>query len=444
MSLVRVSGPEALQVVGRVFRRADGLPLSEGQGRRVYFGWLMDRPGGERLDECLCWFMPAPRSFTGEDVAEVSCHGGRVASRLALEAILRAGARLAEPGEFTRRAFLNGRVDLAQAEATIDLVRARTEGAFAAAQKRLAGELSIRVREVGDRLVGLLAEVEARADFPELELEELDGSLVTAELEACAGVLEGLVAGAARGRLLRDGLRVVLLGRPNVGKSSLLNALLGTERAIVSSVPGTTRDAIEESLDVDGVPVVLVDTAGVRETGDELELAGVTRTEAALREAGLAVLVVDAAQGWNEGDSAAARRAAGLPLVVAANKRDLRPWVPAKENWGGLPGVRAVVGVSARTGEGLEELRAGMVAVMEAALRRRGEDALVASVRQRDALERSLSAIRLAQEAVRAGVSLDLASVDLRAAQLALQEVTGEAAPEAVLDEIFSRFCIGK
>lgn len=442
VSLLRVSGPNALAVVGRVFRRADGKPLAEAEARRVYYGWLLDRPGGKRIDECLSWFMPGPRSFTGENVVEVSCHGGRVASRMALEALLAAGARLAEAGEFTRRAFLNGRMDLAQAEATIDLIRARTGDAFRAARRRMEGELSRRVRAVSERLLGLLAEIEVRSDFPELELDELDADLVSTELDACADELEALLAGARRGRLLREGLRVVLVGRPNVGKSSLLNALLGAERVIVSEVPGTTRDTVEESLDVDGVPAVLVDTAGIRETADALELAGAERARAAVESADLTLLVIDAGEGWVDEDRAAAETSGLVPMILVVNKSDVRRWKPAGRE---LPaGVRAVVGVSARTGEGLNELRAAMAAAAGAAESRRGEDALVATVRQQDSVTRALKAVEAARDGVARGMAFDLISVDLNGARAALGEITGEEAPEAVLDQIFSRFCIGK
>lgn len=441
VSLIRLSGPEALTVADRVFVRTGGGGLAADGPRRVCHGWLLEKPGGERLDEGLAWYMPGPQSYTGEDVVEISCHGGALASRLALQAVLRGGARLAEPGEFTRRAFLNGRVDLAQAEATIDLVRARTRGAFDAARRRLGGELSRRLAELGRRLLELLAEVEVRADFPEVELDELEPSRVLGDLAACEAELERLLAGAESGRLLREGLKVILVGRPNVGKSSLLNALLGEERAIVSHTPGTTRDAIEESLEVEGVPVVLVDTAGVREGGDALEMAGVARTRAALRRGDLALLVLDAAAGWDEEDVAAAREAQGLPLLVVVNKAELSGWRPGEADLAQVSTVRGVVRVSALLGEGLTELRHAIAA---AAGLRRGEQALVGTVRQRDALERAVAAVLRASAAVSQGVSLDLVAVDLREARGAIGEVMGEGAPEAVLDEIFSRFCIGK
>jgi len=441
VSVVRLSGPEAVTCAARVFRCSRLESLAEGRPRRVYHGWLLDGPGGRRLDDGLAWFSRAPHSFTGEDVVEISCHGGVVASRLALEAVLRGGARLADPGEFTRRAFLNGRLDLAQAEATIDLVQARTGAAFDAARRRLEGELSRRVSSVADRLLGVMAEIEARGDFPDLELEELEPPQVSRELRACMEALRELLAGAEEGRLLREGLRVVLAGRPNVGKSSLLNALLGEERAIVSAVPGTTRDVIEEALVVEGVPVVLADTAGLRESADPLELAGTGRTAAALRQADVVVFVIDAGAGWLPEDEAAAAALPKTPVIVAVNKSDLRRWAPETAMIERIAGGTDVLEVSARTGQGLGALRQ---AIARAAGVRRREEPMLGTVRQKHAVERAVASLETAAAAVEGGVSLDLAAVDLREAWGALGEVTGENAPEALLDEVFSRFCIGK
>ena len=441
VSLVRVSGDAALAVVAGIFVPAVGESFRAAAARRVYYGWLLSEPGGERTDDVLAWYMPGPHSYTGEDVVEISCHGGGVAPRLALTAALRAGARLAEPGEFTRRAFMNGRVDLAQAEATIDLVRARTDEAFRAARRLLSGELSEQVRAVGRRLLALLAELEARGDFPDLELPELSPALVASELQGCAGALSSLLGGAEQGRLLREGLRVVLAGRPNVGKSSLLNALLGEERAIVSAVPGTTRDTIEESITIEGVPVVLVDTAGLREGGDEVEMAGVGRTGAALAGADLALLVLDAGAGWTAGDTAAVERLSKVPTVVAVNKADICEWLPAPAELAQVANMQAVVSVSAQELRGLRELRQ---AIAGAAGLRRGETPLIATVRQRDAVERAMASLGEAGRAALAGTPLDLLAVDINAARLALGEITGESAPEAVLEAIFARFCIGK
>lgn len=441
VAVVRVSGPEALTVGSLVFRCSQLASLAQGQARHVYYGWLLDGPGGRPLDDGLVWFSPGPHSFTGEDVVEISCHGGTVPSRLALESVLRAGARLAEPGEFTRRAFLNGRLDLAQAEATMDLIEARTGAAFAAARKRLDGDLSRRVSEVGRRVLSLLAEIEARADFPELDLDELDPAVVSQELQGCLEALHELLAGAEEGRLLREGLHVVLVGRPNVGKSSLLNALLEEERAIVSDVPGTTRDVVEAGLAVGGVPVTLADTAGLRESGDALEMAGTRRTAAAVQEADLAIFVVDAAAGWSAADEAAASSLPDVPVIVAANKCDLRRWAPGDEVRGRMGNIREVLQVSARTGEGVDSLRQAMA---RAAGVRHREEPLLGSVRQKNAVERAATALEMARSAVLAGVSLDVITVDLRGAREALGEVTGESAPDAVLDEVFSRFCIGK
>lgn len=441
VSVVRISGRDALQIAGSVFAPASGEALARAAARRVYYGWVTEARGSRRIDDGLAWYMPGPHSYTGEDVVEISCHGGLAAPGQVLTAVLHAGARLAEPGEFTRRAFINGRVDLAQAEATLDLVRARTEDALLAARRRHDGELSLRVRGVVRRLLVLQAEMTARGDFPDLELADLEPADVAAELRGCVTELQGLLAGAERGRLLREGLRVVLAGRPNVGKSSLLNALLGEERAIVSAVPGTTRDTIEETVAIEGVPVLLVDTAGLRESGDEVEMAGVNRTGYALARADLVLLVLDAADGRTAGDVAAAATLGPAPTVVVVNKADLAGWGPAAAELQTLENWRGTVRVSARLGEGLGELRTTIAA---AAGLRRSESALIGTVRQREAVERAADALGEAARGVLSGVPIDVVSVDVNAARLALGEVTGETAPEAVLDEVFSRFCIGK
>lgn len=441
VAVVRVSGPEALDVAARVFRCSQLASLAAGEARHVYYGRLLDGPEGQPLDDGVAWFSRGPHSFTGEDVVEISCHGGVMPARLALQSVLRAGARLAEPGEFTRRAFLNGRLDLAQAEATMDLIQARTGAAFAAARRRLDGQLSRRVRDVGRRILSLLAEIEARGDFPELELEELEPAEVNSGLAGCIEELRGLLAGAEEGRLLREGLHVVLVGRPNVGKSSLLNALLGEERAIVSEMPGTTRDVIEAGLAIQGVPVTLADTAGLRDSGDPLERAGTRRTVAVLEQADVAVFVVDAAEGWVAEDAVAASSLPDVPVIVAANKCDLRRWTPGDDLRRIVRGIREVVEVSARTGEGIGPLRE---AIARAAGLMRREEPVLGTVRQRNAVERAIASLVTATSAVQEGVSLDLVTVDLRGALGALGEITGQNAPDAVLDEIFSRFCIGK
>lgn len=438
IGIVRISGPDALDVGSRLFRPRKGPGLGQRRTHSITYGWVIDS-AGRAVDESLALLMKGPHSFTGEDVVELQCHGGQVAIRRVLDVVLRGGARLAEPGEFTRRAFLNGRLDLSQAEAVIDVIRAKTDRALEAAVSQLRGGLRDQVREVRDRLLEAAAHLEADIDFPELELEVQTFDHVLRTCEWASGRVQGLLSGARQGKLLREGFRVVLAGRPNVGKSSLLNRLVRENRAIVTEVPGTTRDVIEEWISLQGMPVVVADTAGIRETHDVVEQLGVDRSRAMLEKADLVLLVVEAPIGMTAED----RQLAELlpertPRIVVANKVDL---VPEFRPAGFLEAGASVQGVSAGTGAGMEELER---AIAEAAGLRDIEESFIANARQEEALRRALAHLEAAVETRKAGFGSDLVSIDVRGAWLALGEVTGESAGEDLLDQIFSRFCIGK
>ncbi|HEY3365294.1 MAG TPA: tRNA uridine-5-carboxymethylaminomethyl(34) synthesis GTPase MnmE [Symbiobacteriaceae bacterium] len=440
VGIIRVSGPLAVAVGDRAFRSRLGAPLIKRRSHQLVHGWVVDGAGGV-VDEALGVCMRGPHSFTGEDVVEFHCHGGQIAVRQVLAAALAAGARLAEPGEFTRRAFLNGRVDLAQAEAVIDIIRAKTDRAMEAAVRQLSGAFSTEVRAIRDRLLEMTAHLEADIDFPELELEV--HTLLQVEA-GCHWSLEGidrLLAGARQGKLLREGLRVVIAGRPNVGKSSLLNRLVRENRAIVNEVPGTTRDVIEEWVSIRGLPVILADTAGIRETADVVERMGVDRSREMLEKADLILLVIDATEGFTADDRQLVEllpgRAARLGVVNKLDLVNLFAFGPVAEALGG----GGVVGVSAVTGDGLGE-------VEEAIARAAGvvdkEESLIANTRQEEALRRAALHLRGALETKASGFGPDLISIDVRAAWAALGEITGESVGEDLLDQIFSRFCIGK
>ena len=351
IGVVRVSGPEALWIARRVTRRTrDPRP------RYAHLVKIFDG-NDELIDQALLLFMPGPRSYTGEDVAELSCHGGPVALRRVLDSLLAAGARPAGPGEFTLRAFLNGRLDLAQAEAVADLVAAPTPAALAVAANQLAGRLSDAVREMRTACLDLLAQMEAEVDFDEDEVPAMDRAVLASTLDSLHERLEEALASAGRGIMQRHGLRVALVGSPNVGKSSLMNALLRTDRAIVTEIPGTTRDVLEESFDLDGVPIVLNDTAGLRETRDPVETLGVERSSRALEAADAAVLVLDASRPLLSNDEAAAQRVrrAAKPTIVALNKRDLPHAVRVDDARDLVPGAPVVHTSAIR--EDVNELR---------------------------------------------------------------------------------------
>ncbi len=437
IGIVRVSGPESLWIARRLTRRARDPKPRYAHLARVYDG------NNDLIDQALLLFMPAPRSYTGEDVAELSCHGGPVALRRVLDSALAAGARPAGPGEFTLRAFLNGRLDLAQAEAVADLVAAPTPAALAVAANQLAGRLSDAVGEMRSACLDLLAQMEAEVDFDEDEVPPMDRALLAATLDSLQLRLEEALATAGRGIMQRHGVRVALVGSPNVGKSSLMNALLSTDRAIVTEIPGTTRDVLEESFDLDGVPIVLNDTAGLRDTRDPVESLGVERTSRALEGADAVVLVLDASRPLLGNDETAAERVrrAAKPTIVALNKRDLPHAVRAADVSDLAPNAPVVHTAAIR--EDVNELREALRHVTGLA----GADgglALVASVRHHEALTRARDELAGARRAVAEDQPSDLVSIGVRGAVNALGEITGESATEDLLDVIFSKFCIGK
>lgn len=430
MAIVRISGPQA-EVIGRQLFDAPGDQPWD--SHRVLYGHVRDPASGERLDEALLLLMKAPRSFTREDVLELHCHGGLIAVARVLELVLASGARRARPGEFSQRAFLNGRLDLTRAEAISELITARSRRAAQLALAGLDGGLQRRISALRERLLDQLAELEARVDFEE-DLPPLDPQALVAELEAVRQELQGLVAEAGVGQLLRDGLKVAIIGRPNVGKSSLLNALSRRERAIVTELPGTTRDLLESELVLQGVPLTLLDTAGIRATDDPVERLGIERSRQALAAADAVLLLVDLSEGWTAADSELrAQLPAAVPSLVVGNKADRAA--------GDTPAQVEVV-ISALAGHGLEELAAALLARCGHSLAPGLEVAL--NARQRDLAAVAATSLAGSLEAAAAGLPWDFWTIDLRQAARCLGEITGEEVNEAVLDRVFSRFCIGK
>ena len=430
VSIVRISGPEAEAIGARLFE-APGHQLWE--SHRVLYGHVRDPGSGERVDEALLLLMRAPRSFTRETVVELHCHGGLISVQRVLELVLAAGARRALPGEFSQRAFLNGRLDLTRAEAISELVTARSRRAAQLAMAGLDGGLERQISALRLRLLDQLAELEARVDFED-DLPPLDGDAVAAELQTVRTALLELVADGERGQLLREGLKVAIVGRPNVGKSSLLNLLSRSDRAIVTDLPGTTRDLVESELVLKGVPLTLLDTAGIRDTEDRVEQIGIERSRGALQAADVVLLLFDLVQGWLAEDQALLESLpAGLPHLVVANKAD-QAAEPAP--------AHADVCISALTGAGHGEL-------VDRLLQRCGhgsEQGLQVALNQRQ-LDLAVSAAASLQRTLEAGeqqLPWDFWTIDLRAAVRSLGEITGAEVTEAVLDRIFSRFCIGK
>ena len=438
IGIVRVSGPESLPLAARVFRGKRSP--QEAPSHSLSLGWVVDPCTGKRLDQVLLAVMRAPRSYTGEDVVEFQCHGGSTVLRAVLQVLASEGARVAEPGEFTRRAFLNGRIDLAQAEAVLDIVNARTPQGLGVAIRQAQGELSRKVGKVCADILDVLALVTAGTDFCD-DVEGPDPEDVKASCKKALGDIEGLLSTFAAGRVMREGVRVAILGKPNTGKSSLLNALLRKDRAIVTARAGTTRDVIEDMANIRGVPVVFLDTAGLRETTDELEGLGVQRSRDAMASADVALVVLDDSTGIGPEDRTVLDLTRGMNRVIVVNKVDLGcngVDVNALGSEIGGPVIR----ISALLGINIEELEAAIeqaaVPVGEAS------EVLVSNVRHGRALENAGECLGRALGALDSGIPVDVLSLDLEAAARVLGEITGESVTVEVLDRIFSKFCVGK
>lgn len=439
VAIVRLSGPQA-EAIGRLLFVAPGAQAWE--SHRVLYGHVADPADGRRVDEALLLLMRAPRSFTREDVVELHCHGGLVAVRRVLELVLAAGARLAGPGEFSQRAFLNGRLDLTRAEAIAEMIAARSRRAADLAMAGIDGGLQRRIGGLRERLLDQLAELEARVDFEE-NLPPLDGGAVQAELEAVRGELERLVAESRQGELLREGLRVAIVGRPNVGKSSLLNLLSRRERAIVTDLPGTTRDLLESDLVLDGVPLTLLDTAGIRPTDDRVELLGIERSRQALAAADAVLLLFDLLAGWTAADQELMDLVPeGVPLLLVGNKLDALPLGAADARVPLAPPEAPLARISALTGAGRDGLVAALLGLCGAAEIQGLEVAL--NGRQRELAAAAATCLERSLETAALGLPWDFWTIDLRGAIAGLGAITGEEVSEAVLERIFSRFCIGK
>jgi tRNA modification GTPase len=447
IAVIRLSGPHARAIVERHFVTASG-PVRLAP-RRVYVGRVLAGSGGATLDQVLVFSMPGPRSYTGEDVVEVQCHGGSVLTRRILEALLTAGARPAAPGEFTKRAFLNGRLDLAQAEAVADLIAARSEAGVRLAWSQLDGQLSARVGALRARVLEARALCEAAIDFPEDDLPELSAGRMGAELARVRAELETLICGFERTRVRYEGARAVLVGKPNVGKSSLLNALAGRARAIVTPLAGTTRDIVEAQLTLDGTPVLVADAAGLRVAGDDIERLGVERTHAAIVDAACVVAVFDRSRPFDDDDRLVARASAGRSPVVALNKADLAPCVAPADLVELLAAEtaghdRGIVEVSAVAGSGVEALATAIAARLADGDDRPEDEVAIYRARHRDAARRAAEDLARAEVALASSAPVELIASDLASAARALAGITGEITSDDVLDRVFAEFCIGK
>lgn len=439
IGILRLSGAGTCAALDAVFRAKNGKKAGAQRSRTMVLGELLDETG-QVIDNVLCVVFPAPHSYTGEDCAELHCHGSPIVLDAGLRALFAAGCRQATGGEFTKRAFLNGQLDLIQAESVVDLIDAETAQQAHNAVCQLDGALSRTVGRIYDELMDMAARFYAVVDYPDEDIEDLQRQEMLDTLRRAQGELESLVAGFSRGRLMKLGVPTVLLGKPNAGKSSLLNALLGYDRAIVTDVAGTTRDTVEEKAEVGGVLLRLIDTAGIRQGGDAVEALGVERSRAAAKNASLAVLVLDGSLPLTQEDEDAIALAQTVPhLIVAVNKSDL----PRAVDIGGLADrFDNVASVSAATGEGLDVLTDAIAAQFPAGSTAGG--ALLTNARQADAANRALSAVAEARSALRIGMTADVVLTDCESALAALGELNGKQVRDDLIDTIFSRFCVGK
>lgn len=442
VGIVRVSGRQALAVGERLFKAASGRPLAAYPVNKLVYGHVYDRDGS-LVDEVLAVYMRGPRSYTAEDVVEIQCHGGLQSLKKILALTYAAGARPAEPGEFTKRAFLNGRIDLTQAEAVMDIIRSCSEASLKLAARQQQGQLARTLRELRRDLLDVVVNLEAVIDYPEEDIEDVTYGRVQESIGACSVKIAGLLANAHTGKILREGLRTAIVGRPNVGKSSLLNALLQEDRAIVSQYAGTTRDVIEEQLLLDGVPLVLADTAGIRRTEDFVEKIGVEKSRKLLQEAELVVCVIDGSEGLTEEDEAILQDVGDKPCVIIVNKSDLAVRV-------GLDALRRRFGndrvmlLSAKTLQGMDAFSAWLKNYVYGSEGALGEGVYIQNARQENLLRQALQALEDAGRAAADALPYDCIEIDVRAAVDLLGEITGDTVQDEIINEIFSRFCIGK
>jgi len=441
IAVVRVSGPEAINSVAKLFRSK--LDLREAASHTVQYGWIIDPQSDRRIDEVLVTVMKGPRSFTAEDVVEISTHGGIVAVKSVLELVLRHGVRLAEPGEFTKRAFLNGRIDLAQAEAVIDLIRSKSDRAFQVARRQAEGAVSKKIFPLRQQLIELIAHVEVNIDYPEHDVEDVTAELIRSNCRQVREDVNELLQRSNEGKILREGIVTAIVGRPNAGKSSLLNALARENKAIVTDIPGTTRDIVEESVSLSGIPLRLLDTAGIRETEDIVEQIGVERSHGALNDADLILLVLNRHEELHEDERKLLQQLKDRSTIIVVNKIDLPEKLDTAEIERDYPSER-IVYLSAKEGQGIEQLERAVTGMFFSGAVESGDITYVSNTRHITLLHQTRQSLEDAIQATFEGVPIDLIQIDITASWESLGQILGDAAGDSLLDQIFSQFCLGK
>lgn len=443
IGIVRMSGNESLSIANKIFRGKSIEKLMDVNNRQLTYGHIVNPEDNSIVDEVLIVYMKSPYTYTREDIVEIYCHGGAISVKKVLELLLENGARLAEPGEFTKRAFLSGRLDLSQAEAVIDLIRAKTDKSYDVSLNQLEGNLSSKIGDIQEILLKMLAHIEVSIDFPEEDIEEVTYDELKDKAKVILYMIENLISTADKGKILRDGLNTVILGKPNVGKSSLLNAILRENRAIVTDVPGTTRDIIEEYVNIEGIPLKIVDTAGIRDTEDLVEKIGVDRAKEVVEEADLIIAVFDASRNITEEDKQIIELVKKKKSIILLNKTDL-PNVYDSEYLSDILNGKEVINTSIAKGEGIDILEKTIVDMFYSGGVEVKDEVLVTNVRHKNQLLKARKNIIDAIDGLNSSMPLDCIEVDIKNCWTNIGEISGDTVSEDILDKIFSEFCIGK
>ena len=440
IGIIRISGEESKSVLDKIFIPANPSSL---QNRKMSYGNIVDPLSNKVIDEVLCVYMKGPKTYTVEDVVEINCHGGMVPLRKTLELVLANGARMAEPGEFTKRAFLNGRLDLSQAEAVIDVIKAKTDKTFDVALNQLEGIFSERIREIRNKLVDILVNLTVNIDYPDEDIEEITYEKLSFDLNEVLSEIENLLSSADTGRIMRDGLSVAIIGKPNVGKSSLMNSLLKETRAIVTEIPGTTRDTIEEHISIKGIPVRLTDTAGIRETDDIIEKIGIEKSKESFNQADLVIFILDSSRNLEHEDMEIMELINPDKTVILLNKIDLNQILKKDDILLKNSGF-TIIETSMKNQMGISEIENKIVDLVYGGKVSQNNNLMVTNVRHKDILEKSRKSLDDAINMVKMQEALEFIEIDVNSAYESLGEIIGETVQDDIINEVFARFCLGK
>lgn len=446
---IRISGSGSLELAAEIFKGVKDKDIRQAKTYTAHYGHVIDPDNNKIVDEVICIIYKGPRSFTGEDVVEFDCHGGTIPLQKVLEVSLANGARLAEPGEFSKRAFLNGRIDLAQAEGIMEVINSKTEESLDVALTHLEGKLSSRITHIKDRVIKLFAHLEAAIDFPEDEIEGFQSSDLENRLKDIEFEIEKLVSTSNQGKIYREGLKTVIVGKPNVGKSSLMNTLLEEKRAIVTDIPGTTRDIIEEYINIDGVPLRIIDTAGIRQTEDLVEKIGVEKAQRSLEKADLILMMIDISQGITEDDLQIYELVKNHPLILLVNKTDLIDKNDVEfdvddTKLGQYFSQHTTLKISVKQDTGIENLKKSIINEVLGEEIKANDELFITRTRHKNALDKALKAIKRVIASYEKNLPYDFYTIDMKDCLDALGEITGETVTEDIIDRIFKDFCLGK